>query len=350
VIEKASIDRTSPALVDLGRRSERGNLLGVQPWLTPADYASARSLYARLERLLLVAARAGRAGPRTVVVLPEYLGTWLVAAGAPGAVLQARSLARATPLLIARNAAAFVRALTAVRGKDRMREALFRMRAPAMARIYNTVCSMLARNYGVTLVAGSILLPEPFVQHGELREGSGPLRNVAVVYHPSGAADERLARKVFPVREEAGFVTPGSLADLPVYDTPAGRLGVLVCADSWYPQAFEALRAGGADLVAVPSYIAGDHAWRKPWKGYNGAQAPADVAKGDVGRITEGEAWRKYALAGRAASAGFRAGVNVFLRGALWDLGADGVSLGVREREGAAAPERDGSALVNVWL
>jgi predicted amidohydrolase len=350
VIEKAAVDRTAPALVELGRRAAHGNLLGVQPWLTPADYASARSLYARLEHLLATASRAGRTGPRTVVVLPEYLGAWLVAAGAPGAVLQARSIGRAMPLLIARNAPAFVRALTAVRGRDRMREALFRMRAPAMARIYNTVCSMLARNHGVTLVAGSILLPEPYVARGELREGSGPLRNVTAVYGPSGAAVERLAHKIYPTTEERGLIAPGDLAELPVYDTPAGRLGVAVCADSWYPQVYQALRARGAELIAVPSYIPASHAWRKPWKGYNGAAAPPDVNGADVGRIAEGEAWRKYALATRAAPAGFRAGINVFLRGALWDLGADGVSLGVRGAEGAAAPERDGAALINVWL
>ncbi|HWQ15336.1 MAG TPA: nitrilase-related carbon-nitrogen hydrolase [Roseiflexaceae bacterium] len=349
-MELTEIDRTAPALVELGRRAGHGNLLGVQPWLTPADYASARALYVRLERLLAVAARAGRAGPRTIVVLPEYVGTWLVVAGAPAAVLRARSVGRAMPLLIAHNAPAFLRALAASHGPGRLRQALFRMRAPAMARTFHTVCSVLARNYGVTLVAGSILLPEPHVAQGELRAGSGPLRNVAAVYHPSGAADQRLARKVYPVAEERGLVAAGDLTDLPVYETPAGRLGIAVCADSWYPQVYEALRARGAELIAVPSYLSGSQVWRKPWRGYNGAALPPDVSPEDVGHIAECEAWRKYALAGRAGPAGFRAGINVFLRGALWDLGADGVSLGVRGAEGAAAPERDGAALINVWL
>lgn len=27
--------------------------------------------------------------------------------------------------------------------------------------------------------------------------------------------------------------------DIPVFDTPVGKLGVLVCADSWYPEAYK---------------------------------------------------------------------------------------------------------------
>ncbi|HEY63838.1 MAG TPA: hypothetical protein G4O02_04650 [Caldilineae bacterium] len=38
----------------------------------------------------------------------------------------------------------------------------------------------------------------------------------------------------------------------PAFDTPAGRLGVLICADSWYPQACEAMRDHSVEMIAVP--------------------------------------------------------------------------------------------------
>jgi hypothetical protein len=346
----APADRAAPTFTELGRRSRHGNLLGIQPWLTPADYASARGFYARLDALLGLARRAGWIGPRTVVVLPEYLGTWLLAVGAPRAVVRARAVAAAMPPLIAAQPLAFLRALAASRGRERLREALFRMRAPATARAMTAVFAQLARSYGVTIVAGTILLPTPYVAAGELRAGRGPLHNVAAVFRPDGAAEPQLARKVYPIDEEAGFVEAGGLAELPVYPTPAGPLGVAVCADSWQPQVYAALRARGAELLAVPSYLAPDGVWQASWRGYNGAAAPPDARAEDVGRISEGAAWRRYALAGRATPAGFRAGVNPFLRGVLWDLGADGVTTGVRGDEIAQAPERDGAALVNVWL
>ena len=65
---------------------------------------------------------------------------------------------------------------------------------------------------------------------------------------------------------------------------------------------------------------------------------------------TEGEAWRKYALAGRLAQSGARHGLNVFLRGSLWDMKADsGTAIAVREGEVREAG-RAGGALLNLWL
>jgi hypothetical protein len=68
-----------------------------------------------------------------------------------------------------------------------------------------------------------------------------------------------------------------------------------------------------------------------------------------VGQLCESEAWRKYALSGRLAASGARCGINVFLRGSLWDLGSCGRSLAVREDE-VMEVETDGAALINLWL
>jgi predicted amidohydrolase len=325
-------------------------MLGVQPWLRPDDYRSAGALYARLAGLLAVARRVGWLGARTIVALPEYTGTWLLVAGGPPPVYRAHTLSAAAPWLIAGHAPAFLLALRRSRSRDRVREALFRCRAAQVARSYHAVCAALARSFGVTLVGGSLVLPVPRVADGELRPGDGPLENVSAVYRPDGRAYELLARKVYPINEEAGFTAAGALGELPVFDTPAGPLGVAVCADSWYPQVYAALRGRGAELLAVPSYLAPEGVWRQPWGGYNGASAPPDVNPAHVGSLTEGEAWRTYALAGRLRAQGFAAGINVFLRGPLWDLAGDGRTVAVGVQGAAEAPERDGSALVNVWL
>jgi predicted amidohydrolase len=137
--------------------------------------------------------------------------------------------------------------------------------------------------------------------------------------------------------------------ELPVFDTPAGRLGVLVCADSWYPAVYRRLKEEQVELIAVPSYAAGKGLWEQPWQGYNGASAPADVDPQDAGKITEGQAWEKYALSGRMESAGARYGVNVFLRGELWNLGTDGYSRIVCEGETAQSTSEK-AALLNLWL
>jgi predicted amidohydrolase len=144
-------------------------------------------------------------------------------------------------------------------------------------------------------------------------------------------------------------VAGAPLASLPVFDTPAGRLGVLVCADSWHPAAYTQLKAQAVDLVAVPSASLSRGLWAQPWGGYNGAAAPPDVDLRDVGVLTEGQAWRKYALAGRLAASGSAFGINVFLRGAFWDTGTDGHSLAVAAGT-VVETQQDEAALLNVWL
>jgi len=333
-----------------GTDAQRGNLLGVQPFMEPADYASAETFAAKIGGYLDVAFGQGWLSEETIVVFPEYIGTWLVVAGEQARVHQAETVAAAMQALVLSHPLPFLKVLPSARAEDRVKYSLFRMKAARMAEIYQHVFSGLARKYAVTLVAGSIVLPSPEVRDGQLAIGAGRLYNTSAVYKPDGSAHPDLVRKVFPISAERPFTTPASAAELPVFATPAGRLGVLICADSWYPAAYEALKARQADLVAVPSYLAPDSIWDEPWRGYDGAPAPDDVDARDAGQITEGQAWLKYALAGRLAGAGVEHGINVFLRGNLWDLGSDGHTVVVRGPTVAEARHVAGAALANSWL
>lgn len=333
----------------LGTNRQRGNLLGLQPRLSTSDYGSAGRLYARIDTMLQAAAAHGLLTPRTIAVLPEYFGTWLIAEGAPLATLYAQTISTAMAPLILTNLPAFLEQRSA-HPQNALQSALFRSRAAQMAASYHAIASRLARRHGITLVAGSIVLPGPHIEQGVLAIGEGPLVNMVAVYRPDGCAFPQITPKIFPIDAELGFTAPGKLAELPVYDTAAGPLGVLVCADSWYPQCYAALRSSGAELLAVPSYLSPAGVWNQPWGGYNGGTPPADIDPHDIGRISEGQAWQTYALAGRAHAAGFRAGVNVFLRGRFWEMSADGRSVGVAGDQIVLASKADSAALLNVWL
>ena len=328
------------------------NLLGIEPYLVPADYASEAALYSRLDSYLEAASHQGWLSDQTIAVFPEYIGTWLAVTGEGDAPSRARILNSAMARVVLRRPIPFLRELlagfqkrrenrdTGTRGqgdadesrisildsrikKDRVTIALLRLKAGRMASLYQSIFSRLASTYRITLVAGSILLPSPSVQDGQVTAGRGPVYNISAVFDPHGCAHASLATKAFPIARELPFVTPGRVSDLPAFDTPAGRLGVLVCADSWYPQAYAQLRALGADWIAVPSALfAAD--WEKPWGGYTQGTTPPDVDPRDAGRLTEGEAWQRYSLPGRMALSGARTGINVFLKGKLWDLGSLG--------------------------
>jgi hypothetical protein len=318
--------------------------------MVTADYASEEAFGAKLGGYMQVAAHRGWLNERTIVVWPEYLGTWLAAAGEGQAIIQSHTLGAAMRALALRHGLRFARTLLYAREKDWVAASLFRLKGGDMARQYQAVFSRLARQYAVTVVAGSILLPSPHVQDGRVLAGHGPLYNTSAVFQPDGRAYAALVHKLVPTTAEQPFVASAPVSELPTFETPAGRLGVLICADSWYPEPYQRLKAEGVDLVVVPSFIDSAGLWDKPWKGYDGAAPPAGVDLRDVGTLTEGQAWRKYAFAARLAQAGAKHGINVFLRGALWDLGADsGCALAIsgdRITEAGCA----GAALLNLWL
>jgi predicted amidohydrolase len=359
------VDLSIRKILSIGADTGRGNLVGIQPWMTPGDYSDGARLHAKLDAYLAAAREHGFLGPKTVVIFPEYLGAWLVVAHEKTGVYRAQTVRRGLTIMAASNPLSFVRWFASAPVANRANYAVFRMKAQAMAAIYQATFSRLASDYRVTIVAGSIVLPSPAVEAGVLRAGSGRLMNVSVVYGPDGKAQAPAVPKAFPIREERDFLSPGEVADIAVFATPAGRLGVLICADSWEPAAYRALKEQGAEIIAVPSYLFPDGAWQRRWYGYEapaplargsaareegGANAPPRVDPADVGHIGEGEAWIKYSLPGRTAEAGARAGMVVFLRGHLWDLGSDGQTMTVLNGATQTGPAVEGAAIVNLWL
>ena len=338
----------------VGSNRDRGNMLGIQPWMNPLDYSTESRFRDKIRGYLTAARERGLIVPgKTIVVLPEYLGAWLVAVDEKVSVYHAPTVQEALTTLVLSNPLSFIRARWNApdTAQDKTKHTVFAMKGPQMAEIYTNTFTQLASQYQVTIVAGSILLPDPSVQNGKLIVGNGPLYNVSAVFHPDGRLDPQLVRKVYPIADELPFVCPTNPADVPVFDTPVGKLGVLVCADSWNSPVYKTLKQKGATLLAVPSYSAGDGVWKTIWRGYSGTKTPAD-ARADVGRITEGQAWLAHAMAGRATpEAGIVKGLNVFLRGNLWDLGTDGTTIILNDKSGPkTAPRVNGAALTCLWL
>lgn len=342
-------DLRSEIALNQGTPGEHGNLLGIQPELFPNDYRSPLLLRRKLAAYLEQARRDGLLNDKTIVVFPEHIGTWLVASGEKNQVYTASSVSEAMAWLAASNPLQVLKALFAAKGQDRLADALFRMKAEQMAHDYQTLFGGLASEYGITLVAGSIVLPEPRVEDGRLLPGDGPLFNVSQVFGSDGQPIGQPQRKVVPIIDEQGFTAAAGAEQLSVVNTPAGRLGVLVCADSWFPQNYQALADGQVDLLAVPAFLTGNGSWDKPWGGYNGAATPADVQI-KAGELSEGEAWQRLAMAGRIGQSGARAGITVFMRGQLWDMGSDGHSLVADPAGHALAPDDRGARLINLWL
>jgi len=106
--------------------------------------------------------------------------------------------------------------------------------------------SSAAKKHKITLVSSLF----------EKRTG-GLYHNTAVVFGPNGKILGTYRKMHIP--DDPGFnekfyFTPGDTGFQPI-DTPAGRLGVLVCWDQWYPEAARLMALRGAQILVYPTAI-----------------------------------------------------------------------------------------------
>ena len=340
------LDDTSSFGVDSGS----GNLVAVQPYMQTKDYASAEAYHAKLDGYLAAAQAQGWLHPDTVVVFPELHSTWLVAANEKEGLYEAETLEEGMQIMVTSNLPAFLKAYTEARGQDKIADSIFRMKADWVSQVYQETFSSLAENYGVTIVAGSLFLPEPEVQNGRLVLGDGDLQNVTAVFRPDGSLYPNLVRKIIMTPAERPIASAGDPNQQLTFDTPAGNLGVLICADSWYLEPYDTLTAQKPDFIVVPNNYYTEGGWDAIWQGPDPGPPPGDVDSDDIGRITEGEARLKYTLGGRMETTGAKTGMHVFSGGKLWDMNMTGHTL-IFTDEGIieASPDARG-AVVNYWL
>lgn len=108
------------------------------------------------------------------------------------------------------------------------------------------VFSAAAREHQVVLVTSLFEKRAPGLYH-----------NTAVVFEKDGSM-AGIYRKMHipddPAYYEKFYFTPGDLGFQPI-QTSAGKLGVLVCWDQWYPEAARLMALAGAEVLIYPTAI-----------------------------------------------------------------------------------------------
>jgi predicted amidohydrolase len=104
----------------------------------------------------------------------------------------------------------------------------------------------LLREWGAAASRGDAVVIGGFCERGD----DGKIYNSAAVLDGSGVIG--VYRKVHLWDREKLWFTPGD-APPRVFDTPAGRIGVLVCYDLEFPEMTRMLALAGAELIAVPT-------------------------------------------------------------------------------------------------
>ena len=108
-----------------------------------------------------------------------------------------------------------------------------------------------ARAHNVTVVCG--------INERDRTLGGGTLYNTVVIVGTDGKVQNR-HRKLMPTNPERMVHGLGDASGLRVVDTPAGRVGSLICWENYMPLARYALYAQGVEIYVAPTYDSGD-AW-----------------------------------------------------------------------------------------
>ena len=121
-----------------------------------------------------------------------------------------------------------------------------------------------ARENKIVLVGGSI-----YEKDGER------LYNTSVVFGEDGAMLGKYRKVHIPHDErywEKDYFDPGDLG-FKVFETPYGKVGVLICYDQWFPEAARAEALMGADIIFYPTAIGNvegieqaEGNWQKAWE------------------------------------------------------------------------------------
>ena len=127
-----------------------------------------------------------------------------------------------------------------------------RLQLPALQDLledYLALHSRLALEHGVYIVAGSYP-----VRVAERNDDPSPFSvyvNRAYFFGPGGTFD--FQDKLIMTRFERETWGISSGAGLKVFETPHGRLGILICYDCEFPHLSRKLVEAGADLILIPS-------------------------------------------------------------------------------------------------
>lgn len=325
-------------------------IIAVQARMENNDYSSEAHFKHKIESYFIALEQKGLRLDSSLVVFPEHIGTWLVAVDEHKWVTGTNKMNMAMALLAY---ARFPLVLKKYFGSpdgisDPLVYAIFYAKAKKMQLIYRQTFSEMAKKYKVYIVAGSIVLPEAksIIDSSSF---SKTLYNSSFLFHPDGACDPSVTHKVFPINSESGFTSSGDSELLPVYDLSFGRTSILICADSWSTAVYEHIAEQGTEIILVPSFASGDQSMSQKWKGFNGQANSPDLNPQDIDSITEAEAWTKYALNSQISSTAAKLGLNVFLRGQLWDLGSDGNSWILEVKTGKRLTSTSGNSEIIVF-
>jgi predicted amidohydrolase len=112
----------------------------------------------------------------------------------------------------------------------------------------------LAKELAINIVPGTIIELHKKKNPETPEKEEEELLNVAYFITSTGAIAGRYVKKNLWGAIERDHLTSSALEPHPVFDTPLGRVGLLICWDLAFPEAWRELIAQGAKMVIIPTF------------------------------------------------------------------------------------------------
>ncbi len=295
----------------------QASLVAVQLEIGPDVLASPDAYRLHLEAAMGRAMSSADRADARLVVFPEIAGHLALYALAPAAARKAKTLAAALAASAVRRPLDVLRGVASTRLLD-AKHAVLAALAPDGERFWKSVFGPLARAHKAYVVAGSFLRLAP----------DGELHNASLLYGPDGRllATTDKVNLVPGVEDGAkgGLALARGNANVPIVDTPLGKVATLICYDGFREphtrnerfvvMGKRLLERKGVDIIANPA--ANPWPWLDKWK------------YADEGETqSRAEQWNTEGLCGSLRDAPFaRFGITAHLVGSVLDLRFDGVS------------------------
>ena len=112
---------------------------------------------------------------------------------------------------------------------------------------YLSTYQHLAKELSICLVPGTI------VERHHHQDGRALLYNTAYFISPTGEILSSYRKKNI-WHPERPYLTSSGNEPHEVFDTPIGKVGLLICWDLAFPEAFRELVAKGAEIIIIPTF------------------------------------------------------------------------------------------------
>ena len=341
--EYAKVSASTPALIvrNIGYDHNAGNVVAVQTFMNVLDYSTQERFYEKLDSYLQEGKRKGFLKEGTIVLFPEHIGTPLVLLGEKKDVYVANNVSSAFRQIILGDLFNYLRvSYGGVTGDNG--QIVFRMKTNEMKSVYENTFRKLSSSYKVTIIAGSILLPESEINANtnNIEIKNGNFLNSSFIFLPDGKIFSKILLKKNLAKTEKQVANPG-LPENSFLDFK--NVGVVLSNDSIYLSTYND-KVRNKEILLSPSILLEKD--EIDWKN-------EDIYGKDTldSALTQAELWRKYSIFEKTKiSQSNRVIIQVVMLGKFFDLVMEGESAGLIRYVATEGLDNKVPAILNVWF